>query len=125
MVDQEHDRENHTDRAAVEHIRGGPRPTTWPAAALSPGARVRVIKDANCDGPWQTEFVGTIDTMGAPENIDNPHAEPGELAYWVRFDEPQLDSLGYGPYRKALIWGRYLRSIPQDEDGRPANRPSA
>jgi ribosomal protein L7/L12 len=123
MVDQEHERENQQDRAAVEHVRGRPLPTTWPAAALPPGARVWVVKDANWDGPWQTEFVGTIDTMGAPETIDHPHAELGELAYWVTFDEPQLDSAGDGPYRKALIWGRYLRSIQQD-DGHQTNSPS-
>jgi hypothetical protein len=63
--------------------------------------------------------------MGAPEIIDHAPAEPGELAYWVRFDEPQLDSLGDGPYRKAQVWGRYLRSIQQDGDGRQTNSPSA
>lgn len=70
-----------------------------------------VIKDVNWDGPWQSEFLGTIDAMGAPEIITHAHAEPGELAYWVRFDEPQLDSLGCGPYRKAMIWGRYLQPV--------------
>jgi hypothetical protein len=74
MVAREH--EHRDDRAAVEHIRGRSLPTTWPAAALPPGARVRVIKDANWDGPWQTEFVGTIDTMGAPEIIDHAPQSP-------------------------------------------------
>jgi hypothetical protein len=39
------------------------------------------------------------------------HARPGELAYWVDFDEPQLDHEGNGPYRKALIWDRYLPAV--------------
>jgi len=37
-------------------------------------------------------------------------SSPGELAYWVRFDEPQYDADSTDPYRKALIWARYLRT---------------
>ncbi|MFF4388103.1 hypothetical protein ACFY0G_15160 [Streptomyces sp. NPDC001552] len=50
--------------------------------------------------------------MGAPELVENPHARPGEMAYWVAFDAPQYDGDGGGPYRKAQIWDRYLRPEP-------------
>ncbi|MFB7244345.1 hypothetical protein ACFCYX_18005 [Streptomyces populi] len=48
--------------------------------------------------------------MGAPEPNDHAQALDGELLYWVVFDTPQYDSGGDGPYRKAQIWGRYLRT---------------
>ena len=76
-------------------------PDAWPAAALPPGARVRVGKDVRWDGPWKREFLGVIDAVGAPEPVHHARAQPDELAYWVRFDEPQLDSTGDGRYRKA------------------------
>lgn len=100
------------DRAAIEHIIGRSLSGPWPAAALAAGSRVRVIRDAEWDGPWQNEFSGTIDAMGPPELVQNPRAQAGELAYWVTFDEPQRDAGGDGPYRKARIWGRYL--VPED-----------
>ncbi|MPY40806.1 ferrous iron transport protein A [Streptomyces phyllanthi] len=77
---------------------------------LSAGSRVTVVKDPAWDGPWRNEFGGTIDAVSAPVPVDHPHAYDGELEYWVVFDAPQYDSDGCGPYRKARIWGRYLRS---------------
>lgn len=74
-----------------------------------------MIQDSTWPGPWRQEFGATIDAMGAPEPISHPRAHAGELAYWVRFDEPQLDAGGMGPYRKALIWCRYLRAEPDTE----------
>ncbi len=68
-----------------------------------------MIRDPDRGGPWQQEFSATIDDMAAPEAVSNPLAGDGELAYWVRFDLPQYDSSGDGPYRKAQIWGSYLR----------------
>ncbi|MFD9475492.1 ferrous iron transport protein A [Streptomyces nojiriensis] len=104
---------NSDDRQAVEHIRGRSLPQEWPAAALAAGSRVAVVRDPHGDGrPWRNEFPGTIDDMGAPEPVENSHARAGELAYWVVFDGPQYDSYGDGPYRKALIWDRYLRPDP-------------
>jgi hypothetical protein len=99
------------EKAAIEQIIGHPLPVDWPAAAIPAGARVRVVKDVDWDGPWMREFDGVIDALGAPEPVRHPLAGPDELAYWVRFDEPQLDSAGDGPYRKAQIWGRYLRPV--------------
>jgi len=74
-----------------------------------------VVKDVRWDGPWRREFVGVIDDVGARELVHHAQAEPDELAYWVRFDEPQLDSTGDGPYRKAQIWGRYLQVVEEGD----------
>ncbi|MFE5514019.1 ferrous iron transport protein A [Streptomyces sp. NPDC056529] len=101
------------DREAVEHVLGHPLNRVWPPAALAPGSRVMVIHDPLEEwAPWQTEFLGTIDDMAAPEPIRHPSTRPGELAYWVNLDQPQHDSSGSGPYRKAQIWARYLRPAP-------------
>ncbi len=53
--------------------------------------------------------------MGAPEPNEHAQALDGELLYWVTFDTSQYDSGGDGPYRKAQIWGRYLRAEPEPE----------
>ncbi|MGW5231544.1 ferrous iron transport protein A [Streptomyces nodosus] len=98
------------DRQAMEHILGRPLNQTWPTGALAPGTRVTVVRDPGWDGPWQVEFAGTIDAMGAPESNGHAQALDGELLYWVTFDTPQYDTGGDGPYRKAQIWGRHLRT---------------
>ncbi|MFD4862078.1 ferrous iron transport protein A [Streptomyces atratus] len=97
------------DRQAMENILGRPSSQTWPTGALALGSRVTVVRDPDWDGPWQAEFPGTIDAMGAPEPNEHVQAFSGELLYWVTFDTPQYDSGGDGPYRKAQVWGRYLR----------------
>ena len=97
-------------RMAVERLRGTRLAQQWPPGALSAGTRVSVVHDTAWAGPWQQVFTGTVSGMGAPEPVIHDHARPGELAYWVDFDEPQLDSDGDGPYRTALIWDRYLRA---------------
>ncbi|MEU5152373.1 MULTISPECIES: ferrous iron transport protein A [Streptomyces] len=103
------------DRQAIEHILGRPLSQAWPAGALAPGSRVTVVRDQDWDGPWQVEFLGTIDAMGAPEPNTHAQALRGELLYWVTFDESQYDCDGAGPYRKAQIWGRYLRAEQEPE----------
>jgi len=103
------------DREALELILGCPLEQEWPASALAPGSRVRVLRDASWDGPWHREFLGTIDDLAGPAPVQHAQARPGELAYWVRFDEPQFDSGGDGPYRTALIWDRYLGFEPSIE----------
>ncbi|MEU2490936.1 ferrous iron transport protein A [Streptomyces sp. NPDC007883] len=80
---------------------------------LAAGSRVTVIRDPSWDGPWQVEFRGRIDDLTAPEPVLHSSAREGELAYWVVFDEPQFDSSGDGPFRKALIWDRYLKPDPE------------
>jgi hypothetical protein len=109
MTDAASAPDSERDRRAVEHIIGRPLPKQWPIGALASGSRVTVIRDPSWDGPWQQEFSATIDTIGAPEPVEHPQAGDGELKYWVRFDAPQYDSSGGGPYRKAQIWDRYLR----------------
>ncbi|MFJ5234164.1 ferrous iron transport protein A [Kitasatospora sp. NPDC088391] len=99
------------DRAAIEAIRGRPLARVWPEGALAAGTRVTVVRDREWGGPWRAEFRGVVDAMGAPEPVTDSRAEEGELAYWVAFDEPQYDSDGGGPYRKALVRARYLRPL--------------
>jgi hypothetical protein len=96
-------------RRAVEQIAGRQLPQQWLDDALRPGTRVVVMRDRGWSGPWQREFTGTISDMAAPEPIDRPTTETGELKYWVDFDEPQYDADGAGPFRKAQIWGRYIQ----------------
>ncbi|MGW8777598.1 ferrous iron transport protein A [Streptomyces sp. NPDC055796] len=103
------------DRQAMEHILGRPLSQAWPTGALAQGSRVTVVRDREWDGPWQAEFAGTIDAMGAPEPNEHARSLSGELVYWVSFDAPQYDCDGAGPYRKAQIWGRYLRAEPEPE----------
>ena len=107
--------EGAADRPAVGPVPGRTVPDAWPATALPAGTRVRVIKDNDWNGPWMREFFGVIDVAPAPEPVRHPLTRPGELAYWVTFEEPQLDGDGAGPYRKALIWGRYLQPVPGDQ----------
>lgn len=97
------------DRKALEALIGNSRLNApWPEDAMPPGTRVRVIQDTEWKGPWRQEFTGTIDTTMPPELVNHPMARPGELAYYVAFDEPQHDTSDDGPYRKAQIWERYL-----------------
>ena len=84
---------------------------TWPIDAMPPGTRVRVIRDVGWNGPWAREFLGTVDPSVAPDRLVNENAQPGERAYLIAFDEPQLDASGDGPFAKALIWARYLERI--------------
>jgi len=102
------------DRAVVEQVLGRALNQLWPKDALPAGSRVLVVHDADWPGPWRAEFPGRVDSMGAPEPVRHARARDGELAYWVVFDAPQVDSNGDGPYRKALIWDRYLRPLPDD-----------
>ncbi|WP_025158714.1 hypothetical protein [Leifsonia aquatica] len=98
------------DRRAIEAVIESSLGDVRPAAGAWPvGTRVRVVKDPGWDGPWKNEFSGTIDNTFPASIIDHALAEDGELEYSVRFDSPQLDADGDGPYRKAVIWGRYLR----------------
>jgi hypothetical protein len=97
------------DRLAVEQVRGWPLSDRWPAEAIPALTRVVVTADAGGQRAWVRQFCGVISPMGSPELVEHPQAWPGELAYWVVFDEPQRDSAGDGPYRMALIWDRYIR----------------
>lgn len=111
------------DRRAVETIIGVALPRAWPRGAWPAGTRVRVVHDRAWHGPWLQEFSGTVSAMAAPVPIRIPRAEAGELEYWVEFDQPQRDADGDGPYRKALIWARYL--VADEDRTRPRRVPTA
>ena len=110
------------DRGALEQILGRPVDQAWPPGAAPAGSRVLVVRDTEWEGPWQREFLGTVDSLTAPVPLDHPQAHPGELVYWVRFDESQFDCAGDGPYRNALIWSRYLCFDPSPS-AEPGPRP--
>ncbi|MFF2269300.1 hypothetical protein ACFVTZ_13605 [Cellulosimicrobium cellulans] len=110
------------DRRAVETIVGVALPRAWPRGAWPAGTRVRVVHDRAWRGPWLQEFAGTVSAMAAPQPIQSPHAEAGELEYWVQFDQPQRNADGDGPYRKALIWDRHL--VADADQTRPRRVPT-
>ena len=103
------------DRAAVEMIRGAPLPQVWPTGALAAGTRVHVVQDEAWAGPWAMVFTASVSDMAAPELVVSPVARPGELNYWVDFDESQMDAAGDGPYRRAQIWDRYIEVLEADQ----------
>jgi hypothetical protein len=91
-----------------------------PAAQVAPGTRVKVVKDPNWNGPWATEFMGTIapdadapirtQNLAPMPEVNVPDSDRGSMReFLVHFDEPQLDCHGQGPYRAAVIWEKYLR----------------
>ena len=111
-VDNEPGEDETRDRRALEAIIGrGLDKDEWPADALPPGTRVRVIQDQEWDGPWHAVFLGTIDRTLPPQLVNSLVAHTGEREYPVTFDAPQLDASGDGPYRKAVIWDRYLEQL--------------
>jgi hypothetical protein len=110
--DDDLDAEEMRDRRVLEAIIGrSVDDDEWPADAIPPGTRVRVIQDPQWSGPWRTVFVGTIDRTLPPQPVRHRVAHEGERAYSVTFDGPQLDADGDGPYRKAAIWERYLEVL--------------
>lgn len=111
-VDQRPGEDEMRDRRALEAIIGrGVHHDEWPVDALPPGTRVRVIQDQEWGGPWRDVFLGTIDRTLPPQLVSNLVARSGEREYSVIFDEPQVDAGGDGPYRKAVIWDRYLQQL--------------
>jgi hypothetical protein len=100
------------DRRALEAVTGRAfDDDQWPADAMPPGTRVQVTKDPAWDGPWRNEFTATVDATVVPYLVQSAVARPGEREYSLSFDEPQIDASGDGPYRKAVIWDRYLRQV--------------
>ena len=87
-----------------------------PRPELIPGARVKVIKDPEWNGPWPDEPLGTIQPVSSePTPYKVSDSQWGKVReYFVRFDTPQLDSDGQGPYVSAMIWQQYLRAVDSD-----------
>ena len=73
------------------------------------GARVRVRSDPEFGpGPWPAEPIATI--IGAAETLQG---RDGPLtSYWVKFDEPQTDADGDGPYVNSQVLEQYLDPLP-------------
>jgi hypothetical protein len=79
---------------------------------------VRIIRDPDWPGPWPQEPLGVVEPIQgeAFETVDltNPAFNVPDSdrrlmrEYLIRFDEPQLDSSGDGPYRAAVIWEKYV-----------------
>lgn len=99
------------DRRAIETLLGRSLGDEWPVRSMTPGTRVRIIQAPDSAGPWRRVFIGTIDATFPPQPVQSKNARPGELQYSVRFDESQFDADGDGPYRKAVIWERYLELL--------------
>ena len=76
-----------------------------PVKPLPVGTRVRVRQDPDFPpGPWPAEPLGVV--------TDGPEEVPGRggpmPTYWIRFDEPQVDVDGDGPYESSQVLGKYL-----------------
>lgn len=109
------DAQTRRDRQALERIAGSKMAAQpWPLEAMPPGTRVRVVQDTRWAGPWLREFSGVVDRTITPRYVDSAAANQGELEYSVLFDQPENDAQGDGPYRKAVIWDRYLRAAPSE-----------
>jgi hypothetical protein len=89
---------------------------------VQPGARVKVVKDSRWEGPWPGEPTGIIDPdadcpvrvidLATMPEVSVPDTDRGPMReFLVRFDEPQRDGDGAGPYASAVIWEKYLRLI--------------
>lgn len=80
---------------------------------LMPGTRVRVRQDVTYGpGPWPAEPTGTLEPIG-PEPFTEIETQFGhDRMYFVRFDEPQHDVDGDGPYESSQVLGKYLEALP-------------
>lgn len=76
---------------------------------LAVGARVRVIRDPDWNGPWPDEPVGTIELADRRRAYITTESKWGPIRQFkVRFDNAQRNADGDGPYSSALIWQQYL-----------------
>lgn len=89
---------------------------------VTPGTRVKVIRDPGWDGPWPTEPTGTIDPgwdipfsvidLAQMPDINVPDSDRHRMrTFMVRFDEPATDTSEDGPYYMAEVWEKYLRLL--------------
>src|SRR5947209_4156785 len=79
------------------------------------GARVKVIKDPESGGPWPSEPEGVIIAQTGDPLFRVVSTKWGPVReYWVRFDTPQRDDNGLGPYSSAVIWQQYLRVLDSE-----------
>ena len=82
---------------------------------LPPGTRIRVLRDPGYGpGPWPAEPTGRVEFLGsrAFEEIETRLGR--DRMYFVRFDEPQYDRDGDGPYEFSQVLGMHLEVISED-----------
>ena len=80
--------------------------------SFPPGALVRVLQDPlHGPGPWPAEPTGVVlDQFGEHYTVVQTTSGP-ERSYWVKFDEPQYDVDGDGPYGTSQVLSRYLQVL--------------
>jgi hypothetical protein len=95
-------------------------------ARFSAGDRIRVSDDFF----WAKAATGTISSpsdaviaISGPWDEGLTRQERSALGtntvYWVRFDEPQPDADGGGPYRGGQIWASALTPLDRNCSGTP------
>ena len=84
--------------ARVARVDTGPR---W-----REGDRVVAIEDTQFPGPWPGRPSGTV--VGEPTLVTTMSGP--ELSYWIRFDVPQRDLDGDGPYDRSQLLERHLEA---------------
>lgn len=63
-------------------------------------------------GPWPAEPTATV--TDGPELVAGRHWWQRLPTYWVRFDEPQRDADGDGPYSTSQVLGQYLEVLDRE-----------
>jgi hypothetical protein len=82
-------------------------------ATFTVGDRVKVRRDPEYGpGPWPDEPTGMVAAHpGAPEGeawVATTTRLGVRRSYWIRFDSPQRDADGDGPYSESEVLDRYL-----------------
>ena len=80
----------------------------WFERPLPLGSRVRILKDPLFVGPWQKEFLATVDGVERAQHLTPESARRNKFVYMVSFDEPQLDGDGDGPYTAGEVLSQYV-----------------
>jgi hypothetical protein len=80
---------------------------------LSPGDRVRVVPDPDSGlSPWPGQPTATVIASPTGEAFEETSTRRGlRRTYWVRFDEPQLDLDGDGPYTSSQVLDLHLQRL--------------
>lgn len=75
---------------------------------LPPGTRVKIHRDPEYGpGPWPAETTGSV----IDSCIDEQGAGRDLRMYWVKFDEPQYDTDGDGPYESSQVAHFYIEAL--------------
>lgn len=75
---------------------------------LSPGDRVLILPDPVFVGPWPNECLATVISVARARNLTPQASRRNKFVYMVRFDEPQLDGDGDGPYTSTEVLSQYV-----------------